>query len=132
MEFEASTPSGVTVPLDGAKNDEGRTGPYPMEALLSAIAACSGMDVISILEKKRQKVTAYYIEIDGTRPPAGEFPRPFTTLTMTHHLEGEGIDPVAVERAIELSNTKYCSVMSTLEFGPPLTTKFVIGDPAPV
>lgn len=104
--------------MDNAEDGEEPAGPGPMETLLCALAACTAMDVISILKKKRQKVTAYRVEVSGERPPSGQWPRPFLSFGIHHVLEGEGLDPAAIERAIELSHTKYCSVSQTLQLNP--------------
>jgi uncharacterized OsmC-like protein len=86
LAFEATPPTGFRFTMDGHPESGGQgLGPTPMEALLAAAAACSAMDVVSILEKKRQNVTAYRIEIEGERPPEGEWPRPFTRLTVRRH-----------------------------------------------
>jgi putative redox protein len=119
MQFEAVGESGQGMLMDAYADSGGDgSGPTPMEALLAAIGGCAAMDVISILEKKRQTVTGYRIELNGERVPLGTWPRPFTTIRITHVLTGEGLDPVAVARAIELSEEKYCSVMATLREGP--------------
>lgn len=113
--------------MDGHPESGGQgLGPTPMEALLAAAAACSAMDVVSILEKKRQTVASYRIEIEGERGPEGEWPRPFTRLSVRHVLSGEGLDPVAVARAVELSDTKYCSVLATLRAAPEVTSSWAI------
>ena len=126
--FEAKIPSGHKLVLDNSDPASGgkNRGPSPMETLLVAAAACTAMDVISILEKKRQKVTAYRIEIEGDRPPPGVWPRPFTKIRIHHILSGEKIDPIAVERAIELSETKYCSVMATVREKPKVEIDYKI------
>ncbi len=72
-----------------------------------ASGACTAMDVITILRKKRQIVTGYEIELSAEQRE--EYPQTFTKVTIKHKLRGK-IDPAAVERAIELSETKYCSV----------------------
>jgi putative redox protein len=86
---------------------EGGTGPKPIEFALLALGGCTAFDVISILRKKRQQVTGYEIEIQAEQRE--EPPAYFTRVEIKHHLRGE-IDPEAVKRAIELSETKYCSV----------------------
>ena len=108
--------------------EEGRqpNGPTPIETFLSAIAGCSAIDVLSILEKKRQKVTSYRVEVDGERVPKGQWPRPFLSITVRHILKGEDIDPAAVARAIELTDEKYCSVIATLRQSPPVRSVFEI------
>jgi putative redox protein len=119
MEFVAHTPSGNKFVMD-AYPEEGKEskGPTPVEALLSSIAACSAMDVIGILAKKRQKVTGYRVEVEGERIPPGQWPRPFLSITVRHVVKGENVDPAAVARAIELTDEKYCSVIATLRQAP--------------
>lgn len=110
--FEALSESGAVVTL--ASHADGISAMTPVEALLASAAACSGMDVISILEKKRQIVTGYRVEIEHERGPEGTFPRPIVAVTVRHILEGESLDEVAVARAVELSDEKYCTVLATL------------------
>ena len=127
MVFEAETPSGATVVMD-SHPDHGGTGKgaTPIETMLAAIGACSAMDVVGILLKKRQKVTSYRIEVDGERVPEGTWPRPFTTMVVRHILTGEDLDADAVARAVELSDEKYCSVVATLRASPKVTSEWVI------
>lgn len=112
MRFEAHTGSGHTVVMD---NGEGDTGARPAELVGVALGGCTGMDVISILRKKRQAVTGYEIRVSGLQ--AEGHPNNFTRFDVVHVVTGEDIDPEAVRRAIELSATKYCSVGSTLASG---------------
>jgi len=112
MRFEARTGSGHTVVMD---NGEGDTGARPAELVGVALGGCTGMDVISILRKKRQAVTGYEIRVSGLQ--AEGHPNNFTRFDVVHVLDGEDIDPEAVRRAIELSATRYCSVGSTLASG---------------
>lgn len=119
MVFEAETETGSIFVMD-AYPEEGQVakGPTPVQALLSSIAACSAMDVVMILEKKRQKVDSYRVEVAGERVPPGQWPRPFLTLTIKHIVKGENIDPEALKRAVELTDEKYCSVIATLRQAP--------------
>ena len=128
LNLVASTPSGHSVVMDGyAEEGKPSLGPTPLELFLVATASCGAMDVISILEKKRQKLTSYRIEIEGERSPHGSpFPRPYTSLTIKHILSGEDLDPVAVERAIQLSDEKYCSILATLRESPTIKSIFEI------
>ncbi len=121
MTFESSNESGSSFAM-------GPEGTSPVEALLGSLAACSAMDVISILEKKRQVVTSYRLEVSGERNPPGEWPRPFLTMHVKHLLSGPELDPVAVARAVELSDEKYCTVAATLRSAPKLTVEWVIGE----
>lgn len=127
MLFQALSDSGQSFTMDSYAEPGGVSqGVTPMEALLASTAACGAMDVVSILEKKRQPLTSYRIEIEGERPPAGEWPRPYTSIRIRHIVTGVDIDPAAVARAVELSDEKYCSVMATLRFGPKIETSWRI------
>ncbi|HRI44718.1 MAG TPA: OsmC family protein [Fimbriimonadaceae bacterium] len=127
MKFESTPPSGSKLVLDALPDvGGGGEGPSPVETLLSAIGACAAMDVISILKKKRQVVTAYRIEIEGERVPPGNWPRPFLSIVVRHIVSGENIDPAAVERAVQLSDEKYCSVIATLRQSPTVTSEWVV------
>jgi len=112
LRFNASAGSGHTIVLDSG---DGNMGMRPAELLPVALAGCTGMDVISILRKKRQDVSGYRIEVGGTQMDA--HPNAFTRMDVTHVVEGVGVDVDAVSRAIELSATKYCSVGATLASG---------------
>jgi putative redox protein len=125
MSFDSEVPSGGTVRFD-ASPASGGTGPTPMEVLLTTLAACAAMDVVSILEKKRQKVTSYRVEVEGERPPEGTWPRPYTRIKLRHVLTGEGLDPAAVARAVALSDEKYCSVTATLRSEPVIESEWAI------
>lgn len=118
MVFQADTDTGTQFTMDAYPEEGVETkGPTPVQALLSSIAACSAMDIVNILEKKRQKIEGYRVEIDGERVPPGAWPRPFLSITVKHILKGN-IDPEAIKRAIELTDEKYCSVIATLRQGP--------------
>jgi putative redox protein len=127
MEFEATPPSGVRFTLDSHPEFGGSgKGPTPVEALLASAAACSAMDVVSILKKKRQNVTGYTLEVEGVRGPEGEYPRPFLSLAIRHRVSGDDLDPAAVERAVQLSDEKYCTVVSTLRSAPKVSSSWAI------
>ena len=113
LHFAATSGSGHSIPVDdGADNH----GPRPTEYVLVALGACGGMDVAAILAKKRQRVTRHEISVVGHQRE--EHPRIFTTITLTHDVEGPELDPAAVRRAIELSATRYCPVNAMLALGP--------------
>jgi putative redox protein len=94
--------------------------------LLVSVAACTAMDVQSILEKKRQDVIEYKVEIEGTR--AEEHPKKFTALHVHHIVRGRNVSEKAVADAVELSDTKYCSVAATVRPTAVITTSFEIID----
>lgn len=113
--FAAQTPSGVEFLMDTHPDYGGtRQGPTPLEAFLASAAACSAIDVLDILKKKKQAVEAYRIELIWERGPEGVYPRPVTGLKVKHIVTGRDIDPAAVSRSVELSDTKYCSVLATM------------------
>lgn len=109
-QFRAVGPSGHALVMDADR--ERNTGPGPMELLLVALGGCSGSDVVSILKKKRQPLTGLFISLEGERAP--EPPRVWTKIKIHFRVAGKGIDPRAVEHALELTRTKYCSVAATL------------------
>ena len=125
--FEAEVPSGPPFVLDTHPDHGGQgRGPTPVETLLASIAACSAMDVIAVLEKMRQKVSSYRVEVDGDRPPPGDYPRAFSAIRIRHVVRGENVDPQAVAKAVALSDEKYCTVITTLRASPSVTSIFVI------
>lgn len=127
MAFDGIGENGRSIRMDAHPDHGGEdSGVSPVEALLASAAACSAMDVISILEKKKQVVTTYWIEVDGERNPPGEFPRPFKTISIKHFIEGENLDDAAVARSVQLSDEKYCTVVSTLRSAPVVTSSYEI------
>ena len=127
MVFKATPPSGNKLVIDISVEEGGtNSGPTPVEALLSAIASCSAVDVVMILQKKKQKLTSYRVEIDGERGPVGVYPRPFVSFTIRHIVSGENLDPAAVARAVQLSDEKYCTVLSTIRSAPTVNSEWAI------
>lgn len=109
--FVGITPGGRALVLD--TNSQRSSGPSPVELLLVALGSCTATDVAGILKKKRQDVTSYTVEVTGQR--RDEYPRSYTSMNVHHILTGRAISPKAVAQAIELSETKYCSVAATLK-----------------
>jgi putative redox protein len=103
-QFLGVSGTGHAVVMDDA---EGHTAPKPIELALLALGGCTAFDVVGILRKQRQHVTGYEIELHAEQNP--EPPNYFTHVEIKHHLRGE-IDPKSVERAIHLSEDKYCAV----------------------
>jgi putative redox protein len=126
MRFDVETGSGHIITLDTAEQD---AGPRPMELLLAALAGCAGMDIIAILRKMRQEVIAYTIRVHGER--AEQQPRPFTEITVEHIITGHAIKPATVQRAIELTEQRYCGVSAMLDKAATLTHTFrIVESPA--
>lgn len=113
MRFDVRTGSGHDLILDVAEQDGGQNaGPTPTDLLMVGLAGCTGMDVVSILAKMRQEVTGLEISIHGTRQD--EFPQIFRQITVNYVVTGHNLRAENVRRAIELSETKYCTVGATL------------------
>jgi putative redox protein len=112
MAFSGITPSGHEIKMDAAEEIGGQnSGARPMELLLHAVAGCTGIDIISILQKMRLEPTSFHMEVEGTR--AEDHPRRFTHIHIHYALEGE-LPEDKVIRAIQLSKDKYCSVAHSL------------------
>lgn len=109
MEFSATADSGFSVDLASG----GGEGLRPMELLLISLAGCTSIDVIGVLQKQRQEVTGYQVQIEGER--AADHPRVFTHIRVHYVVSGRDLDPKGLERALELSRDKYCSVSAMLQ-----------------
>jgi putative redox protein len=117
--------SGHWVSMDGPESLGGAdAGSRPIELFLIGLGGCTGMDVLSILQKKRVKVDDFEIEIDSER--ASEHPKVFTQIHLKYIFYGKNIPVDAVERAIELSETKYCSASEILKKSTELVTEYEI------
>lgn len=103
---------------------EGRKGIKPTELVLLGLGGCTGIDVVSILEKKRQQVTSLEITVGAERRE--EHPKAFTSYNIHYTVTGKDLSTKAVEDAIRLSEERYCSVSASLRPGAPVTTSFEI------
>jgi len=120
--FIGIPPSGNAQVIDS--KGERSAAPSPLELLLVSVAACTAADVISILLKKRQDVTDYNVEVTGER--VDDHPRKFTKFHVHHIVQGRTVSEKAVADAIELSDTKYCSVAATVRPTVEITTSYEI------
>ncbi|MGA7852492.1 MAG: OsmC family protein [Candidatus Acidiferrales bacterium] len=120
-QYLATMPSGQAVVIDADR--EHNSAPGPMDILLGALGACSSVDVVSILAKKRNKLVSLEIVISGER--AKDPPSVWTKIDMVYKLSGE-LDEKAVRDAIELSQTKYCSVAAMLRKTAEINYRFEI------
>jgi len=121
MKFVGESESGHQVTLDGANPGEGAS---PMEMILLAVGGCSSIDVVSILEKARQSVTACHVELEGER--AESVPRVFEKIHLNFVVTGKGLAEKQVARAVDLSMEKYCSVSLMLEKAVEITHSYQI------
>lgn len=126
-EFFIGTPPSGHAQIIDTKGDR-KSAPTPVEMLLVAVAACTAADVISILLKKRQQVSDYIVEITGTR--AEDHPRKFTAFHINHIVHGRSVSEKALADAVELSDTKYCSVAATVRPTAVITTSYEIVESA--
>ena len=125
--FLGESGSGHAVVMDGAPEAGGRNiGVRPMEMLLLGLGGCTAFDVVMILEKAREKVTGCEIELDAER--ASEDPKVFTHVKMTFTLTGHGLKPAAVERAIRLSEDKYCSASAMFRHSATVESEWKVVD----
>ena len=119
--FRGGEAGGPTTLTDG----DNAAAPGPMLTLLLAAAACSGADVVSILEKMRVTLREFRIEASGARRE--EHPRRYTAINLSFHLRGDGLDQAKARRAVELSIEKYCSVLHSLSPDIQVTHDIVLG-----
>jgi putative redox protein len=130
MTFAGEAGSGHRLTMDAAEHAGGEDhGFLPMELLIVGLAGCTAMDVIGILRKKRQHVTGYEVQVRGER--AEDHPMVFVEVTVEHIVTGHDVQPAAVARAVELSETKYCGASATLSKTAKVTHTFRIEEAAP-
>jgi putative redox protein len=125
LSFTTTGSNGMTIPLTADPAAGGDTeGIEPMELVAIGLAGCTALDVISILQKKRQDVTAFEVQVHAKR--AVEFPKVFTDIVIEYIVTGHHVEPAAVERSIELSATKYCPVQAMLRHSCNIEHKYSI------
>jgi putative redox protein len=123
LKFTGGASSGHMVDMDAAVDHGGENeGFQPIELLLVGLGGCTAMDVLSILRKSRQDVVGYEIRLNADR--SDDHPRVYTSINIEHVFRGRSVDERAVERAINLSNEKYCSAMAMLRLSTPITTSY--------
>jgi putative redox protein len=114
MQFVGEADSGHAIVMDGNPETGGKnTGLRPMELLLVGLGGCSGMDIVSILKKKKQAISGIEINVNGEK--AESYPQKFIGIEIEFIVKGKNISEEAVKRAVHLSMEKYCSVKATLE-----------------
>jgi putative redox protein len=117
-EFESGRPGGPTLRIDG----HGKVAQSPVDVLLTALAACSSIDVVGILAKRRTPVQSLEIDVVGERAD-DRVPRKLRRIVLTFRITGAGIERVHAERAVELAVNKYCSVRDSLDPAIPVDVK---------
>jgi len=125
MHFSGVADSGFAIQLDARKEVGGDGKGYiPMELMALSLAGCTAMDVISILRKKRQDVTAFEVRMDA--PRAKEHPKVFTRASIVYLVTGHGVEEKAVRRAIELTAESYCPAQAMLGKAMPIDLRYQI------
>jgi putative redox protein len=121
--FDVGQPGMPSVRIDGMR----KTGPGPVDMLLSALATCSAIDVVSILAKRRTPLSSLDIDVRGERAQA--VPAKLTSIAIIYRITGEGIDRESAEMAIDLALNKYCSVRDSLDPSIPIEWTLLLNEP---
>ena len=125
MTFIGTPDSGFPVQMDADSSFGGTNqGVRPMEMIALGLAGCTGMDVISILRKKRQQISQFEVRVNG--PRSADHPKVFTRALITYVVTGTSVEEAALVRAIELSMTKYCPVQVMLSQAFPMELHYEI------
>ena len=125
MRFVARSPSGHGLIVESVSGPD-HLGPSPTELLLIAVAGCSGMDVVSILQKMHEPLAGLEVSVSGER--ASDHPKYFTAIEILYHAKGRGISREKLERAVSLSQSTYCSVLATLRPDCKVTSRIEISE----
>ncbi|MGH2583268.1 MAG: OsmC family protein [Anaerolineales bacterium] len=126
VSFKGEAPaSGYSLDLSNDPDSGGAgDGFLPMELMALGLGGCTGIDVVSILQKKRQDVSAFEVRVNAERQE--EHPRVWTHVLIEYIVTGKDIDPAAVERAIELSREKYCAAQNMLKAAVQIESRYEI------
>ncbi len=125
LNYEGSDELGHSILISNEKDEEGKRKSFsPIELVALGLGGCGGMDVISILKKKKQDVHGLEIQVNPTRVET--HPRVWSAVEITYIVSGKNIDPAAVERAIYISSEKYCSVHNMLKHSVEIKHSFQI------
>jgi putative redox protein len=131
LAFRVDFPPGESLTLCSIPGDtRPGPGPNPMETVQAALAACTGIDVVLILQKMRKTLTSLRIEVETVRRE--EHPRIYTRIALIYHVEGTDLDADSLTRAVSLSQEKHCSVAAMLAQTVDLSYRIVLnGEPIP-
>jgi putative redox protein len=120
--FAITTPSGTEIQVDVKSGRRAAAG--PLELFIAGLASCTAADVIAVLQKKREAVTGYHVEVRTERRE--EHPRAFVRIELKHIVRGKQVSAESVQRAIDLSTDKYCSAVATVRPTAEVRTSFEI------
>jgi putative redox protein len=124
LKFTAENENGVSTVMDATDAGDRLAGITPMELLLMALGGCTGIDIVMILKKQRQKLTSLTLHVTGHR--RSEPPRYYEQIHVEYVLKGSNLDEKKVQRAIQLSEEKYCSVSAALKERARITSSYKI------
>ena len=128
LRFVGETDSSPAIVVDSSGEFGTHSGPSPTELVLIGLAGCTAMDVVSIMEKKRQPITNLQVKAEVER--AENHPKVFTNIHLEYIAYGTGISDKALERAIELSEKRYCSVQAMLKKTAEISSNYRIVEQA--
>jgi len=124
MKFEAEM-DGHRIVVDAGTDQDGEdAGPRPKKLMLLALAGCTGMDVVSLLKKMRQDVRDFSVEIRGHLTE--EHPKHYDSMHIVYRFQGENLDMEKVQKAVEMSQERYCGVSAAYRKGMILTWEIII------
>ena len=125
LAFTGMASSGHRIQMDADEAVGGdSSGVRPMEMIAMGLAACTAMDVLSVLQKKRQNISLF--DVNFNAPRSSEFPKVFTSAVITFVVAGRNVEETALLRSIELSVTKYCPAFAMLEKAFPIQVCYEI------
>jgi len=124
LEFEGRAVFDQAIHIDVSPPQGEDHGAKPMELLLISLASCAGQIVVSLLQKMRQDVRAFTVKASGPKQP--DHPRVFTSIRLDMEISGQGIDPSAAEKALQMAEEKYCPVFAMLKNSVPIQTSITI------
>jgi putative redox protein len=125
MSFDGSSESGFTVPLGTSPAVGGDDDGFrPLELLAIGLAGCTAMDVMSIMQKKRQEINSFEVQVHAER--AAEHPKVFTHIVIEYIISGNNLSEEAVQRAVQLSEEKYCPAQAMFKQVAPMELKITI------
>jgi putative redox protein len=122
MQLEGKTASGQIVIMDSTPDKAAAIGPSPVELVLQALGGCTAMDIVSILQKMRRTIRSLTLDLEAERRE--EYPRIFTQIHLLYTLVSPDVTEHELERAIQLSEEKYCSVSGMLRATVKMTTSY--------
>lgn len=125
LRFIATDNSGHSIVMDASKQSGGEdSGFIPIQLLLIALGGCTGMDVVHIMRKQRQQINGFEVLVSGTR--VKKYPRVYKDIRVEYKIKGRDIKENAVQRAVQLSEGKYCSVGAMLRAKAKITSNYII------